>query len=895
MLRKLYPFLMAALLTLTLINCGGGGGGGGGGGDGDASDTNSEAVTVSGPDGSTLTTPVGGLNGGATVQLSTAADASGITDDGESVVSTPLLIDTTDDENALMGDGSYSLSIPVDSTKITDTNKLELKVKLTTGAVYPVFGSYDSQAGLFKAELSGLMDGWVIAVVEDPSIQVILPSGGTQMGVRGWLTDQDWQTYEWAVVNHTTMTEADVREKILPVMWSCSETLANAGFRSPKIYIDPRLTPQARVVHLVGGIGPNDEGSHFSPGAITYADGSWIYTEEKNTFDTSLLDDEEMSALGQMYVNYDQFLKYNADYGTSLENIVIHELFHSVQHGYDIRKSQGSTKAYFEGTATPVGQTYQAAAGSITGPSIAVRVLRPNEHARLYQAVDDPAKPFYYTKQDFFAYVTKRYGGNSFKWTDQLFEYMNNKVSGKFGLNDSQYRALYRDAMDEAFQALFSKGLSKIFKEYAMDRSYQHDASYQLRPSEETEANGFGQNHVAKTLFKLNDADEKGFKELDPFGAANNKIVEFEKVEPLSCYAFYMMVPSQSGSEEQESFPLVIKLENGELLSGSDSGIKIVAFIEDMNETMIDGGMVEITDVSKPVEIPFMEGGEYLTVLVMNCYTEDKNVKVTVSAGPYIEYMSPNPAVPGATVTLNGVSFGASQGTSTLQLGSEEMTEIASWTDTEIKFTLPATAESDKVKVTVGDVASNEVELSVGETEGNWEMFLDIWNVDDSCENTMPHYWDFMKIQDRMPVSVASDGKVTFDYTGSGSYYVNVGGSNLHVWGTGTFLDNKLEVSGQWTHQQTRNQNWTEYENGTGNLLDVVETWTISSNGAFTASGYFDTIMGYWWRGDFSANYTAASSYVKTRDGEEVDSESDSCSGTITSGMNGIEDFKKKE
>lgn len=885
MFRKYIPYLLAILITLSFFGCGGGGGG-------SSTPKNSDPVTLSGPDGSTLTTPVGGLNGGATVQLSAASDSSHILDSGETQVSTALLIDTSDEESALMGDGPYSLSIPVDTSKITDTNKLTLKVKLTTGAVYPVFGVYDSQTGAFKVDLSGLVDGWVIAVVEDPTIEVIQASAKESALTRRWLTDLDWETYEWAVVNHTAMTEVDVKEKILPVMGDACEALANAGFRSPKIYIDPRLTPEARVVHLIGGIGPNNEGSHFSPGAIVYANGSWIYTEEQNTFDTSLLDDEEMSALGQMYVNYDQFLDLNAKYDVSLGNIVIHELFHSVQHGYDIRKSQGSLKAYFEGTATPVGQTFQAAA-SVNGPPVSVRILRPNEHARLYQAVDDPTKPFYYTKQDFFAYVSKRYGGNSFAWTDQLFEYMNTHTANKFGLTEAEYKALYRKAMDEAFEALFSKSLSKIYKEYAVDRAYEHDASYQLRPLEETEENGFGPNHLAKTLFKLNEADKKGFKELDPLGTTD-KVVEFEKVEPLSTYVFYMMIPDQSDTEEQESFPLIFKLENGELSSSKDSGIKIVAFIEDEEENGIENGKIEITDVSKPVQIPFMEGGVYLTVLVMNCYVEDKDVKVTVSAGPYIEFLSPDPAVPGGNVTVTGVSFGATQGKSTLHFGNEEMTPTT-WSDTEITFTLPATAESDKVKVTVEKVASNEVQLNVGETAGNWEMLLEIWGENDGCDDAMPHYWDFMRVGDQIPVTVTNSGTVSFNYTGSGSYYVNVGGSNLHVWGTGTFLNNTLTVSGHWTHQHTRIANTMEYRDGTADLVPVVETWEISSGGAFTADGHFDTIMGYWWGDDFSATYSAASSYVKIKEGEEVDRESDSCGGTIKNGLNDIADFKMAE
>lgn len=398
MLKQLMVIL--SIFMMVSLNCCGGGGGGG------SSNKNTPATTISGPDGSTLKTPVGGLNGDAEIELAETTDTSGLLDEGETLVSKALVITTTSDDS-LMGEGTFSLSIPVDSSKIDDVNKLALKVMISAGISYPLYGVYDASTGLFKGELSGVINGWEIAVVEDPSIQIFQISSGKSISalestaIGAWLTNLDWKTFEWTVVNHTNMSEADIKEKILPVMWDTSEKLSKAGFRSPKIYIDPRFTPNARVVHLVGGVGPNDGGSHFGAGVIEYANGTWTYSEDKDTFSTTLLDDDQLSALGQMYVNYDQYLSLNQQFGVSLGNIVIHELYHAVQYGYDVRKLQKSLAAYLEGTATPLGQTYQDTGGSITGPSISVRDLQPNEHARLYQPVDDPAAAFRYTKQDF--------------------------------------------------------------------------------------------------------------------------------------------------------------------------------------------------------------------------------------------------------------------------------------------------------------------------------------------------------------------------------------------------------------------------------------------------------------------------------------------------------------
>jgi hypothetical protein len=674
-----------------------------------------------------LTVPAGALNGSETITLTEIDDTTGLVNEGEVVVSQALGLSATSDAG-LFGDGVFSLSIPVDSSKINDANKLLLKVRLASGESYWILGAYDVPTGRYRADLSGVVGGWQLAVVENSAISIVRStasqafSAGASRSPSGWLTDLDWKSFEWVVVNHTGMSEENVQTKILPELWKASETLSMSGFRAPKIYLDPRHSPPARVCHLIGGQGAN--GSHFHAGAIVYADGTWTYVEDQTIFSDEFLDDEQLSALGQMYVNYDQFVDLNAKYGVSLGNIIIHELFHAVQYGYDVRKLQKSLTAYLEGTATPLGQTYQDAAGSITGPNLSVRVLRPNEHARLYQAVDDPTNPLYYTKQDFFTYVSKRYGGNSFAWTDQLFEYMNTWTAGKFGLTTAQYRELYRKATDEVFSDMFQEGLSQVFREYALDRAYEHSPDSVLRSAEETAANGFAPYHLAKTLFQWDENDTDGLKKFEP---KTNPSIQFAKIEPLSCYAATMALPGQADPTTPADFPLLLKLEDGEILPG-EGGVKIYAFIEDADGDMLAGGDIEIEDVSQPVMIPYMPDAAHLTVLILNSYIENKNVKVTVSAGPYIESVAPNPAEWGDAVTVQGVAFGADQGDSTLYLGDEAITDITSWSNSRIVFNVPNKSTSGKIKVVVNGAETNEVELEVKEPEPPGFDFVQTWS-----------------------------------------------------------------------------------------------------------------------------------------------------------------------
>jgi YD repeat-containing protein len=86
--------------------------------------------------------------------------------------------------------------------------------------------------------------------------------------------------------------------------------------------------------------------------------------------------------------------------------------------------------------------------------------------------------------------------------------------------------------------------------------------------------------------------------------------------------------------------------------------------------------------------------------------------------GPGITNVSPNPAQVGNAVTVTGVNFGATQGTSTLTLDDVPLT-TSSWSASSILFTVPTWATKGNLKVTrLGDV-SNLVNLAVTPTITN--------------------------------------------------------------------------------------------------------------------------------------------------------------------------------
>jgi len=84
----------------------------------------------------------------------------------------------------------------------------------------------------------------------------------------------------------------------------------------------------------------------------------------------------------------------------------------------------------------------------------------------------------------------------------------------------------------------------------------------------------------------------------------------------------------------------------------------------------------------------------------------------TGGTAPSIASLSPSSGQVGATVTIAGANFGASQGTSTVSFNGVAAT-ATSWNNTSIVATVPSGANSGNVVVTVGGVASNPFAFTV--------------------------------------------------------------------------------------------------------------------------------------------------------------------------------------
>lgn len=82
-------------------------------------------------------------------------------------------------------------------------------------------------------------------------------------------------------------------------------------------------------------------------------------------------------------------------------------------------------------------------------------------------------------------------------------------------------------------------------------------------------------------------------------------------------------------------------------------------------------------------------------------------------ANPAITSLSPTSGAVGASVTISGSAFGATQGSSTVKFNNTTATSITSWTDTSIVAVVPPGATTGGVVVKVSNKNSNSVTFTV--------------------------------------------------------------------------------------------------------------------------------------------------------------------------------------
>ena len=652
---------------------------------------------IYGPDGTSVTLAGETSSTGKTVSISTAS-AGDIVETGETSVSPAIRISVSGDEGPALGDGMFKVSIPLSATP-TDPGKLTLKAKLSTDLILPVWGAYEASTNTYHAELAALYNGWVLGVVTDPDLTAYSDTEAA-FTPTAWETDLNWGTHAYHVVDHTqALTDVNVRE-IQSAARSAGRTLDDSGFRAPKLWISTEENPNARIIHVVTG-----KIKFYQPG-----------DEENANFTLASKTEQEMLALGRLYLDYNDIKTNLTPQGIHMKNVVIHELFHAVQAGYDVRFAWGggthSLKPYMEGTATPLGQSYQDNNGSIAGPEASVRDRQGKpEYALLDRAVDDYTRrnenADYYSKQDFFTYVARKYNSGNWAFLTSLFQALHNATSNQFGKTMPQYRALYRQAMHQAFTSLFGKGLPEIYAEYASDRAYRHSSDALLRSSE-----NFTPNSLADDLFT-----GEGYKILYP----EDKEKTFT-IEPLAACALMIEVPEEFLTVTDSEFPLNFVISGADF---SQDGLRITIFREDPNGVMVSsGGEIQVIDMSGPVKVTVNKDVPTLTILMINGHVDDHTATVKVSTQPAtadvdyrLNFVASGKAPcmvtdfsswsdsPPYTMTWNGAHFTGEKAATSLRYRHVIEGEVSGDRSHIVRLTVTAYALNDDSRVTTSFTA----------------------------------------------------------------------------------------------------------------------------------------------------------------------------------------------
>lgn len=762
--------LKAIILVLTgvsfLVSCSGGGSGGA---EGDARPPAKKPVlvdrpvvpeqgpfVVQGPDSIQLHVPAGAQGSPESILLHKGS-AQDIQEGQETVVSPVVRINLLDG-HSVQAKREITLRIPLGMVPVVPT-RLMAKVRLSTGVVLPVLGVWNSTEQSYDIPLASLVDGWSLAVVQKEDAKILRTSQQNFFTSLGWLTDLNWETCDWSAVIHNDMTEEDVSLKILPEAKRVCESLSALGVRAPRLWVTEQGGIKSRILHVV------NTSSFFSHNPL----------DEDDEY-LSNASEEEMLALGQMYISYRQYEDLNRQHGITLGNILIHELFHGVQWGYDLRYGrQGnitSLKAYNEGTSTPLGQTYQQYL-SISGPRAIARDLGNGEHMYLDEAVDSPWSK-YYTKQSFFAYVASRWNQGSFSYVHQLYEQMAVSAYAHPNLSVKEYLPLYRDGMDKAFRNEFGKSLRDIYSEFAEDRAFVHSPASVLHKIDQ----GLKRFTLAETLF----ANE--IKSLDYILSGNTR-VEYTDIAPLSMRVMKILPPADLCTTDCPAENILYIKMGISGLDESSQDFRIVTYAVDATtQEAIPQSRREIRSLRDPVAFKVPRGKLWHhVVLIMNASVSDHSIGFTAQGHAGIDYVLPQDVTTGDSVAIYGAGFGEAQGGAQVLCDSHQLT-VSSWSAKRIQVVIPPEVPSKKCQLFIrwGALETNKVLLNIRSSGlSQYKIYLD---------------FDSRAISGKritLPIFVANK-KVTFRYSESGKHGEE--DYTLSLNGEGSYDGKIIQISG---------------------------------------------------------------------------------------------------
>ena len=87
--------------------------------------------------------------------------------------------------------------------------------------------------------------------------------------------------------------------------------------------------------------------------------------------------------------------------------------------------------------------------------------------------------------------------------------------------------------------------------------------------------------------------------------------------------------------------------------------------------------------------------------------------RIVVESSPQITSVSPRQVLYDQVVTVTGINFGSSRGSSSVRIGSQSISSFASWSNTIIRFRVPTNMRSGNVIVRTSKGTSNAIRLEI--------------------------------------------------------------------------------------------------------------------------------------------------------------------------------------
>lgn len=525
----------------------------------------------------------------------------------------------------LVAGGNFRITLPVTGT-VSDPTRLMMKVLLKNLVPYPVLGTYDAGTRTYSVEVTGLWDGWTFGVVAEPGVAFVSAAADPGRDPLGWRTPLDWETCAFRVIKHTNVwSDAQIQANVIEPARAACEALRSEGWRSPRLWIDSRTN--SRVLHVTSGW--NAATTMYVECMGVPAGTAWCDAASP-TFSLVGLTQEQTLHIGQIYFNVTEAnWAAAAPRSISYSNLLLHEMVHGSMLGTDVRRAYyvyttpagaakwtHTLKAWSEGGATLTGTTYQNRGDRLDEGDVFVRLLESPQ--TLDTAADDPegAPGAIYTKQDFLAWLAKKYTNGGLTFIKAMYESMSDETNGQYGLLPRDLLALYRRAIDRTFRQRFGKGLSDAYHEFALDRGYRHSAVAALRAADAA----LVANNAATALFPSR-------KQWNP---VTNPTIDLARIPPLSTQL--VEVTLSATLLARQTFDFSVAATGADV---SPSGVRVTVFREDATGVMLPGGEIAVGDASQPVKVPMTAPVARLSIFVSNTSLEDRTAAVKLGTFGY--------------------------------------------------------------------------------------------------------------------------------------------------------------------------------------------------------------------------------------------------------------------